>query len=119
MHEIGGRTLLAHALEAVRTVGADEVVVVVGHDADQVGEHATRAAPTVRLALQPEQNGTGHAVQLALSALAELAPAGTAGAPGLAGTVVVTMGDVPLLTVETVRGSGRRPRRRQDARSPC
>jgi len=103
LHEIGGRTLLAHALEAVRTVGADEVVVVVGHDADQVGEHATGAAPTVRLALQPEQNGTGHAVQLALSALAELAPAGAAGAPGLAGTVVVTMGDVPLLTVETVR----------------
>ena len=46
--------------------------------------------------MQDEQNGTGHAVRMALEEL---------GADGVAldGTVVVVCGDTPLLTGETLR----------------
>ena len=46
----------------------------------------------IRQAIQEEQNGTGHAVQVGLSAI-----------PDFDGTVVVTNGDVPLLTPETLQ----------------
>jgi bifunctional UDP-N-acetylglucosamine pyrophosphorylase / glucosamine-1-phosphate N-acetyltransferase len=45
----------------------------------------------VTLAVQEEQKGTGHAVQVALEVL-----------PQISGTVVVTYGDVPLLVGETL-----------------
>jgi bifunctional UDP-N-acetylglucosamine pyrophosphorylase/glucosamine-1-phosphate N-acetyltransferase len=64
---------------------------VVGHKADQVGAFLAEAAPEATPVLQAEQNGTGHAVRIALDA-----------APELTGTVVVLSGDVPLLRPETV-----------------
>ena len=49
-------------------------------------------APHARTAVQDEQLGTGHAVQCALEAAGDVA----------SGTVVVTYGDVPLLTGDTL-----------------
>jgi bifunctional UDP-N-acetylglucosamine pyrophosphorylase/glucosamine-1-phosphate N-acetyltransferase len=57
-----------------------------------VREHLAEVAPHVRTAVQEEQLGTGHAVGCALAAL-----------PELSGPVVVTYGDVPLLTGATLR----------------
>src|SRR5262249_48884677 len=62
-----------------------------GHGRDEVGPHALEIAPAATIAVQDEQHGTGHAVQVALDAL-----------PELDGTVVVTYGDVPLQTTETL-----------------
>lgn len=45
----------------------------------------------IRQAVQEEQNGTGHAVQIGLTTI-----------PDFDGTVVVTNGDVPLLQAETI-----------------
>jgi bifunctional UDP-N-acetylglucosamine pyrophosphorylase/glucosamine-1-phosphate N-acetyltransferase len=36
LHELGGRSLLGHALAAARAAEPDTVVVVVGHQRDQV-----------------------------------------------------------------------------------
>jgi bifunctional UDP-N-acetylglucosamine pyrophosphorylase/glucosamine-1-phosphate N-acetyltransferase len=91
LHEIGGRSLLGHALAAVRAAQPEDVVVVVGHQREQVTEHALACDPGVRTAVQHEQNGTGHAVHIALEALSDLH-----------GTVLVTSGDVPLLAAETL-----------------
>jgi bifunctional UDP-N-acetylglucosamine pyrophosphorylase/glucosamine-1-phosphate N-acetyltransferase len=91
LHEIGGRSLLAHALAAARAAQPDDVVVVVGHQRDQVSEHALACDGDVRIAVQAEQRGTGHAVQMALQELGDRT-----------GTVVVTSGDVPLLAAETL-----------------
>jgi bifunctional UDP-N-acetylglucosamine pyrophosphorylase / glucosamine-1-phosphate N-acetyltransferase len=66
-------------------------VVVVGHLRDQVEAHLAEIAPHVLTAVQQEQLGTGHAVQAALGQLADLT-----------GDVIVTMGDVPMLTGETL-----------------
>jgi len=94
LHEIGGRPLIAHALLAVRGVGAATTVTVVGHEREQVSAAIADLELGVVEAIQDEQRGTGHAVQIALEALGE--------SPPLDGTVLVTYGDVPLLTSETL-----------------
>ncbi len=95
LHEIGGRPLIAHALLAVQGVGAVTTVTVVGHEREQVSAAIADLDLGVIEAIQDEQRGTGHAVQVALEAL---------DGPTLDGTVLVTYGDVPLLTSETLAG---------------
>ena len=74
----------------------NHLVAVVGHQRDQVAPAVEQIAEQmhveIRQAIQEEQNGTGHAVQVGLSAI-----------PDFDGTVVVTNGDVPLLTPETLQ----------------
>jgi bifunctional UDP-N-acetylglucosamine pyrophosphorylase/glucosamine-1-phosphate N-acetyltransferase len=86
-----GRTLLGHVLAVAQAIHTDRTVVVVGHKADEVGAFLGEVAPEATPVLQAQQNGTGHAVRIALDAT-----------PDLAGTVVVLSGDVPLLRPETV-----------------
>ena len=96
LHEIGGRSLLSHSLHAAAGVHPEHLVAVVGHQRDQVAPAVERIAEQMQVeihqAVQEEQNGTGHAVQVGLSAI-----------PDFEGTVVVTNGDVPLLTPDTLQ----------------
>jgi bifunctional UDP-N-acetylglucosamine pyrophosphorylase/glucosamine-1-phosphate N-acetyltransferase len=91
LHSLLGRTLLGHVLVAAGAAEAEQTVVVVGHQAEQVREHLAEVAPAAVPVLQAVQTGTGHAVRIALEAV-----------PEAAGTVVVLNGDVPLLRPETV-----------------
>jgi bifunctional UDP-N-acetylglucosamine pyrophosphorylase / glucosamine-1-phosphate N-acetyltransferase len=91
LHPLLGRTLLGHVLHAADAAQASRTVVVVGHKADQVRAHLIEIAPGAMPVLQAEQNGTGHAVRIALDAI-----------PEAVGTVVVLNADVPLLRPETV-----------------
>jgi len=96
LHAIAGRSLIGHVLEAASAVDPAHVVVVIGHGRDQVLAHLEEVAPWVDTVVQEEQRGTGHAVRIALAALAS--------AHALAATpVVVLSGDTPLLTGTTVR----------------
>ena len=70
LHPLLGRTLLGHVLAAAAAIDADRTIVVVGHKADQVGAHLAEVAPDATPVLQAEQNGTGHAVRIALDAVA-------------------------------------------------
>jgi bifunctional UDP-N-acetylglucosamine pyrophosphorylase/glucosamine-1-phosphate N-acetyltransferase len=92
LHPVGGRTLVHHAVTAAGDLEPAHLVVVVGHGRDQVVAHLAEVAPKAATVVQEEQLGTGHAVQVALEEL-----------PRLDGTVVVTYGDVPLLTAEVLR----------------
>ena len=92
LHELAGRSMIAYSLIAVREVGVTRTIAVVGHDRDQVSAAITELDPDVLLAVQEDQRGTGHAVQVALDAL-ESRPEGT---------VLITYGDVPLLTPQTL-----------------
>ncbi|MDT4912464.1 MAG: bifunctional UDP-N-acetylglucosamine pyrophosphorylase / glucosamine-phosphate N-acetyltransferase [Pseudonocardiales bacterium] len=92
LHGFAGRSLLGHVLAAGEGLGANKTVVVVGHRRDEVTAHLTEIAPAAEPVVQAEQNGTGHAVRLALEAV----PADAAG------TVVVLPGDTPLLTGATL-----------------
>jgi bifunctional UDP-N-acetylglucosamine pyrophosphorylase/glucosamine-1-phosphate N-acetyltransferase len=91
LHEIAGHSMLSYAVTAATTVQPEHIVVVVGHVRDQVEAHLAEIAPHVLIAVQEEQLGTGDAVQAALGQVADLT-----------GDVIVTMGDVPMLTGETL-----------------
>jgi bifunctional UDP-N-acetylglucosamine pyrophosphorylase/glucosamine-1-phosphate N-acetyltransferase len=97
LHRIGGRSLLGHAVAAARALDPAHLVVVVRHERDQVAAHVKEIDPEALVADQDELKGTGRAVACGLSAL------GAAGVGALAGTVVVTYGDVPLLSAATLQ----------------
>ncbi|MDI3330363.1 MAG: bifunctional UDP-N-acetylglucosamine diphosphorylase/glucosamine-1-phosphate N-acetyltransferase GlmU [Micrococcus sp.] len=109
LHRIGGRSLIGHALAAAAGLAPQQLVAVVRHQRDLVAEHILSLAEdlgtTPVIADQDEVPGTGRAVQCGLEALLT-APGGTApdagpaGSAATFGTVVVTYGDVPLLTTE-------------------
>ena len=91
LHELAGRSMLSYAVESASALEPDRLVVVVGHQRDQVEEHLAEIAPQALAAVQEQQRGTGDAVRSALEALGDLT-----------GDLVVTSGDVPLLTGETL-----------------
>ncbi|MEO7132227.1 MAG: bifunctional UDP-N-acetylglucosamine diphosphorylase/glucosamine-1-phosphate N-acetyltransferase GlmU [Dermatophilaceae bacterium] len=97
LHTIGGRTLVGHAVRAGRGAGPELLAVVVRHQRDRVAAHLAEIDPEALIVDQDEVKGTGRAVECALEALPS----------ALSGTVVVTMGDVPLLTEETLTGLAR------------
>ncbi|BAM04792.1 sugar phosphate nucleotidyltransferase [Phycisphaera mikurensis] len=93
LHEVGGRAMIHHVLDAGRAAGVGRFVVVVGHEAQRVRAELSGASD-VDFAEQAEQLGTGHA-----AAVAEPFFAGAASGPD----VLVLCGDMPLTRPETLR----------------
>lgn len=91
LHPLGGRTMLGHVVSAARELDPRHLVVVVGHARERVTVHLAEIEPTALAVVQEQQNGTGHAVRVALDGLDRLE-----------GTVVVVPGDAPLLTSGTL-----------------
>ena len=89
MQPLAGKPLLAHVLDASRTLGAERPIVVYGHGGDVVRNAFTNDA--IDWILQAEQKGTGHAVLVALPVLAK------------EGSTLILYGDVPLLSVSTLQ----------------
>ena len=92
LHPVCGRSMIGHVLAAVQAVEPAHVVAVVGHQREQVGPHIQELVPEAVLAVQETQDGTGHAVRVAMES------AGTT-----SGTVIVAAGDTPLLQGESLR----------------
>jgi len=102
LHELLGRPLVCYPVELARSLGADPVIAVLGHqhEAVEAALQARFGAGAVTVVEQTEQRGTGHAVRLAMPALRRFA-----------GIVLILYGDVPLLRPETLRklvGTARR-----------
>jgi len=91
LHEIGGKSLLYYVLEASRKLEADKTIIVVGHQANTVKE--AFSGKDVIFVEQKEQLGTGHAVMQAEKVL-----------KGFKGNILILSGDVPLITLETLKG---------------
>jgi bifunctional UDP-N-acetylglucosamine pyrophosphorylase / glucosamine-1-phosphate N-acetyltransferase len=94
LHEIGGRALLLHVIAAAKkVVPADHIFCIIGHESDRV---RTAVAHTgVQFVLQPEQRGTGHALQMLKADFA------ISSAP-IPKHLLVLSGDVPLIRPETI-----------------
>jgi bifunctional UDP-N-acetylglucosamine pyrophosphorylase/glucosamine-1-phosphate N-acetyltransferase len=94
LHGIGGRPLAYYPVKSAIEVGADPVVIVVGHQAEAVEAALAAALPgaPIRFAVQAEQLGTAHAVLAARGALR-----------GYSGPVAILSGDTPLLEAGTLR----------------
>ncbi len=87
-HEILGRPLVRWAIDAARSANVERVITVIGHGRDQV---EPLIPDDVDVVVQHEQKGTGHAVSLCRELLANFD-----------GSIVVTTGDSPLMTGETI-----------------
>lgn len=93
LHELAGRPMVLHVLEAVLDAGAEHVIVVVGHGREAVEEVVrARHGERVSIVVQAEQRGTGHAVGCALPALRDDAT-----------RVLLVCGDTPLLAAGDLR----------------
>jgi bifunctional UDP-N-acetylglucosamine pyrophosphorylase/glucosamine-1-phosphate N-acetyltransferase len=92
LHELGGRPLIRYPLAALARLAPSRIVVVVGHQADEVRSAVLASGLPVDTVVQAEQRGTGHAAQCAVPALGDFD-----------GDVLLLYGDVPLVTTATLR----------------
>jgi bifunctional UDP-N-acetylglucosamine pyrophosphorylase / glucosamine-1-phosphate N-acetyltransferase len=91
LHRVAGMPMIAHVLESARALHPASLVVVVGHQAEEI-KSALSGQSDITFVVQEPQLGTGHALLTAEPALR-----------GAAGTLVLLSGDVPLLSPETLR----------------
>jgi bifunctional UDP-N-acetylglucosamine pyrophosphorylase/glucosamine-1-phosphate N-acetyltransferase len=89
LHRAGGRPLIEHVIRACLPLKPAQLITVVGHQAEEVGEVAT--ALGAQAVLQQPQRGTGHAMQITRRAIRSRAR-----------IAVVLPGDAPLLRTETL-----------------
>lgn len=88
LHPLAGRPMILHVLDTARGLEPVRISVVYGH-----GGEAVRSAVVeddIRWVLQEPQNGTGHAVQVALPEAGDDT------------TVLVMYGDIPMIGVDTL-----------------
>jgi len=89
LHRAGGRPLIEHVVRACQPLRAAQVLVVVGHQAQDVAAIVEPlGAQTI---VQQSQRGTGHALQVARRAIRKSAK-----------FAIVVPGDAPLLRAETL-----------------
>lgn len=91
LHEILGRPMISYVVDTAQAVGGDNLVLVIGHQAELV-KTTIEGQANVRFAYQEQQLGTGHAVMCAMPTL-----------PDNTRHVVVLCGDVPLLSEATLQ----------------
>jgi UDP-N-acetylglucosamine diphosphorylase/glucosamine-1-phosphate N-acetyltransferase len=89
LHKIDGRPMVHYVIELAQSIGSERTVLIIGHQRETVMEACD--GMNVDFAVQAEQLGTGHAMMVTESLLADYP-----------GDVLVLSGDVPLLTRETI-----------------
>ena len=90
LHRVLGETMVARVVALAEEAGSTKTVVVIGHKKELVEQEL--ADKHVDFAVQSPQLGTGHAVMMAEPALHDFS-----------GDVLILAGDVPLLTVGTLK----------------
>lgn len=92
LHPLQGKPLVGYCIDTAFASGADRVVVVVGHGAEQVRQ-TFEGYPNLSFVVQEQQLGTAHALAQAQPILKDFQ-----------GPIVVTQGDTPLTRKETLVG---------------
>lgn len=87
-HKICGKPMVQHVVDCIKNVGIDEIILVVGHKADEVKACINGE---VKFALQKEQLGTGHAVMCAFNDIDINSD-----------TTLILTGDTPLISTQTI-----------------
>lgn len=87
---VAGRPIISWVVAAALEAGVDEVIVVVGHGAEDVEAALVEGVMTV---VQGQQLGTAHAATTALEVMGDVSD----------DTVIVLPGDSPLITAATIR----------------
>lgn len=84
--------MIHFVLDALAKAGVEQQIVVIGYQADLVRSELAKRQPAVHFAVQAEQLGTGHAVQMCREQLA-----------GRTGPTIVLAGDSPLVQPESLK----------------
>ena len=87
LHRLAGKPLLAHVIDAAKTLNPSKMVVVYGYGGDAVPNAFTHE--DITWVEQKEQLGTGHAMLQAVPHLDD------------DGTTLILLGDVPLLNLQS------------------
>ena len=92
LHQLGGLPLITHVSRAARSLNPKSIVVVVGHQAEEVEKVVSEDLGTLAaFALQAQQRGTGDAVESARGLL-----------ENSNSVLMVLSGDVPMIRSETL-----------------
>ena len=91
LHPICGVPMLGHVLEIVQELKPTQIITVVGHGKERVTKYLNSEFKKVKIVVQQQQKGTGHAVQTALAQMKTSK-----------GLVLITAGDTPLLTSDSL-----------------
>jgi bifunctional UDP-N-acetylglucosamine pyrophosphorylase / glucosamine-1-phosphate N-acetyltransferase len=91
LHELAGRSMLAHALTAVLAGAMGDIAVVVASDGDSVASEALKAAPQAKIAVQSRRRGTADAVLSARNLIERGYD-----------DILVTYADIPLIEASTL-----------------
>ena len=91
LHELAGRSMLAHTLSAVLEAASGDIAVIVAPDRDSVAAEALKVAPRAKIVTQPERRGTADAV---LAARAQIAHGYD--------DILVAYADIPLIKPATL-----------------
>jgi len=93
LHVVCGRTMLGHVLATARELAPQRLIVVTGQARGQVAGQLAEHAPDASVVVQERRGGTGHAVRTVIESVGMIA-----------GTIVVTYADTPLLRSQTLAG---------------
>lgn len=91
MYEILGKPMIHYVVDLANQIKSSKTIVVVGYQRDSVIDYLHKSHPTVEIAIQAEQLGTGHAVMQTEDNLKDFT-----------GNILILSGDVPLLTFDTI-----------------
>jgi bifunctional UDP-N-acetylglucosamine pyrophosphorylase/glucosamine-1-phosphate N-acetyltransferase len=93
LHELGGLPLITHVVRAATKLGPDTILVVVGHQAEEVEQVVkSEIGDLADFALQEQQKGTGDAVNSARDQL-----------ENSDSLLLLLSGDVPMIRAETLQ----------------
>lgn len=90
LHSLGGKTLLGHVIDAANQLNAERIHLVYGHGGELLRQKLVDVDARLNWVLQPEQRGTGHAMQQVSPCLPDDED------------VLILYGDVPLIAPETL-----------------
>jgi UDP-N-acetylglucosamine diphosphorylase/glucosamine-1-phosphate N-acetyltransferase len=93
LHTVCGRPMLAYVIDACTEAGCEELIVVVGHQAEKVRRAFGGMDRSLTWVEQVPQLGTGHALMVCRRELEQMS-----------GAVLVLAGDGPLIHAGTLRG---------------
>ena len=91
LHHLAGMPMLGHVISTGNSISPARMIIVTGHGAQAVETFAKDFNKNVETIVQPEQLGTGHAIDQARETLADFH-----------GNVIILYGDVPLLKSSTL-----------------
>jgi len=88
LHQIGGKSLLQHVVDAINPLSAS-INIVIGNDAELVKNSIKNHS--INWVVQKKQLGTGHAVQQVKNCINNKS------------TCIILYGDVPLISTKTIK----------------